>query len=180
MNNINKVGDVQAEDLIRVYVQLTDKNTKESQMKVLFDAKKVKKVTSADNVILSGSQQGVKVANVHINATEQELQDYYIAKQKGLIIVAKYDILDIGEIETKTTNVNEDNKFDANSDIVENSSRPTEENEEGISVMSYVVQAGETIDTLSIKFKTDAETISSLNEGRDVFEAGEIIIVPAE
>lgn len=173
------VGDVQQEDLVRVYVQLTDRNTKESQMKVLFDAKKVKKITSADNVILTGSQ-GVKVANVHINATEQELQDYYIAKQKGLIIVAKYDVLDINEVETKAKDTEMENKFDANSDIVENSSRPTEENEEGISVMSYVVQAGETIDSLSIKFKTDIETISNLNEGREVFEAGETIIVPAE
>lgn len=187
------MGDVKQDDLIRVYVQITDKNTLKNEVKLLFDTKKIRKMTTPDNIILQG-QQGIKIANIHINATEAELKDYYIAKSIGTIIVAKYDNLDIEKIKSEDTSKEDkaeesikpmdlgtEDKFDVNSEIVKNAKEMNNKKDgEGISVMSYVVQEDETTEDLTIKFKTDLRTISELNEGKTEFNAGETITVPAE
>ena len=185
------LGDVFTNDTVRVYVQLSDKHTSNIEVTELFKSKKITKMTTPDNVLLSTGKDGVKDANVYIKANESELIDYYIAKEKGKIIVVKFDSLDIedikpekksNKIEADITKVNEikDIKFDADSEIVKNAAKEEPKSDSGISVMSYVIQDGENIESLSIKFKTNQKTLSELNDGRNIFVTGETITVPAE
>ena len=180
------VSDISKNDFIKVYVQLVDQRTNETAIKVLFDEKKVRKVSSPDNVAIETElQTGVKIGSVYVNVNEQELQDYYNAKQTGYIIVAKYDSVDVGKVQATQEIVEktekEVGKYETNSQEALNSQRPLkEETNEGSAVMSYVVQEGEDIETLSIKFKTSVDELSIMNEQKMEFVVGETITVPAE
>lgn len=193
------IGDLSKGDTVKVFVQLVNPKTKETTVKVLFDQKQVKKVVSPDNVVIDGIlQSGVKIGSISINATEDELESYYNAKQSGYIIVAKYEMLDVNEVvstqveenkgseqKSEVTDVKETSegkeKFEPNSKEAIESERIFDQEEgEAMAVMSYVVQEGETIDTLSIKFKTSVEQLTLMNEQKSEFVTGETITVPAE
>ena len=170
-------GDVLTNDNVRVYVELINPDTKGTSVKVLYDHKKVQKVTTPDNMILSTPKEGIKNPNFHINVTEDELKEYYVAKQAGFIIVSKLNSLDIKELKSDPTL-----KFDENSSDVKNSSKDklaSSSTDKGLAVMSYQMQQGDTIDSLSLKFKTSKETIESLNGGQSSFKAGDNLTVPA-
>lgn len=154
-------------EYVNVYVSLTD-----SQGNV-----EVKKVFDTKQVSLKGA--GVTItesadAYLTVRVTEDELSTYYNAKEKGKIIVVKNNSLDATEDIT-------DNKYDPESQEAQNAIKPSENEEQGsaVSVIEKKVEEGETLDTLAIKYKTTAENIINLNNGKSDFKVGDNIVLPA-
>jgi LysM repeat protein len=173
-------GNIQPNDNVKVYVRLTNQDTGESTVKELFKQKKVLPTEKETNALLNTGNNNVdndKERSFAVKATEKEVKDYYVAKKSGEIIVVKIGDLDTQKI--TSSQKGEVGKFDANSEEVKNASRPDETDDEGQAVMTYTVKEGDTLDSLSLKFKTKKETIMALNNGKTVFEEGEVIQVPA-
>lgn len=144
-------------DIVKVYVSLIDRNTDKVTVKLLFDNKKVLSINDND-----------KNNKIYLKLTEDEVRNYYTAKEVGKIIVVKKDVLDI-------TKSKSDKNFNANTDAKKVKMRNGEE----IAVLAYEVKAGDTLDSLALKFKTSKDTIIELNNGKTSFQKGEMILVPA-
>jgi LysM repeat protein len=168
----DSVGDIKANDNVKVYVQLENEDTGEVTVKELFDNKKVIGQKESESALLTGNQEKNNFLN--IIASEAELKDYYVAKQTGLILVAKINEVDTGEISSGDVE-----KFDAKSEDVKNATKGASDKSEGQAVSTYTVKDGDTLESLSLKFKTKKDTISALNNGKEEFDAGEMIQVPA-
>lgn len=167
-------GDISTNDNVRIYVQLENRDTGEIKIEKLFDFKKViddGRVLTAD--VKSNNDKDSKSFNVY--ASSEEVQNYYLAKAKGSIIVVKLNELDTEPIASNEKVEN----FDANSEVVKKATKSNEASE-GQAVITYTVKEGDTLDSLSLKFKTKPETIKALNDGKTEFKAGEMIQVPAD
>jgi LysM repeat protein len=171
----DSVGDIKANDNVRVYVQLINEDSGEITVKELFTNKKVLKDNEGEGSLLTGNQQEPS-KDFNVIANENEVKDYYVAKQSGSIIVVKINELDTEKI---TTDAKTADKFDAKSDEVKNASKDDKSGDEGQAISTYTVKEGDTLESLSLKFKTKKDTISALNGGKEEFEAGEMIQVPA-
>lgn len=176
--------EVSTGDYLNIYVLLTDKITKESSVKLLFTNKKV---ISDDSGIKNNISNATNIESskaVSVNFTEEQLKDYYLAKEKGKILIAKVGDLDekasSNDIELSNTDENTKiDKFDSQSMETSNAKRVIAKDGKSISVMYYEVQDGETLDTLSIKFKTTTDNLIELNNGKNEFSTGDKITVPA-
>lgn len=171
----DSVGDIKGNDNVKVYVQLVDEDTGEVSVKELFEDKKVMEEQKAEGTLLSQEKQDAPVS-FNIVATAKEVKDYYVAKQSGQILVVKINDLDTGKISSDSKGAD---KFDSDSAEVKNASKQDDSANQGQAVVTYTVRKGDTLESLSLKFKTKKETISALNDGREEFNAGEMIQVPA-
>lgn len=179
-------NDVKGGDYVNVYVLLTDKATKQNSVKLLFENKKVTDTEVGLKKEISTVTQEKK--SLTISFTENELKDYYVAKETGKIIVAKVGDLDTkvsskdGEIQTKeseNSSGSEVGKFDANSSEVKNAQKVQTKDGKSMSVVLYEVKEGDTLASLSLKFKTTEDIVKELNDGKETFKAGDRITVPA-
>lgn len=169
----DSVGDVVANDNVRVYVQLVDEDTGEVTVKELFENKKIIGQEATEQSLLGGGSQE-KTADFNVIATEAEVKDYFIAKQSGVILVVKINEVDTDKISSEGVD-----KFDADSDEVKNATKENNDKGEGQAIQTYTVKENDTLESLSLKFKTKKDTISALNNGKETFEVGEMIQVPA-
>lgn len=172
----DSVGDVKANDNVKIYVELTDKDTGEVSVKQLFANKKVLKDAQTSTSILSANKDD-KNNGFNITVTGKEATDYFVAKDSGKILVVKINELDTNKISSHATKSKD--KFDANSEEVKNASKQSGSESEGQAIQTYTVKKGDTLESLSLKFKTKKETISALNNNKETFESGEMIQVPA-
>ena len=155
-------------DFVNVYVLLSSK-TEDSSVKNLLKGKKANVITSNDG----------KSQTLNLSLSEKELSDYFVAKSKGTIIVAKVNSLDIKDLSTEDTEkLSKAEDFDATSPEVQNAVKESEDSKE-LAISYYVVKEGDTLESLSIKFKTTEEKIAQLNNGKTEFEVNEQIAVPA-
>lgn len=182
------MGQIQANDNVKVYVMLTDKNTGDVTMKDLFSNKKILPGDSANQqsiVNVSAGQTSDKSTQLLIKVSDAELQAYYKAKATGKIVVSKITDLDTEDISSKGSvqdSASKDtasNQYDAKSSEAKSSYRPTDGSDNSIAMETYVVQPGDTVDSLSKKFKTTPDVISKLNNNSSVFKSGDKIVVPA-
>lgn len=180
------VGDIKADDNIRVYVMLTDKNNGETVMKSLFENKKIiQQQTSTEGSLVSiGSvPTDDNKSPLLIKATDAELQAYYKAKLTGKIVISKITDVDTGKISStdsaKTTSDPLVSDYDEKSEEAKNSYRANDNKDNSIAVAVYTVRAEDTMDTLCKKFKTSSDAIAKLNDNKTVFNAGDKITVPA-
>lgn len=173
----DSVGDILPNDNVKIYVQLQNSDTGEITIKELFANKKVIGQEMAESALLSTNQEQA-TDSFNINATEEEVKDYYVAKKSGSIIAVKINELDTTKIVSDKSKKNND-KFNANSEEVKNSTKENDAGSEGQAIMTYTVDEGDTLDSLALKFKTKTETITALNSGKTEFEVGEMIQVPA-
>lgn len=182
------MGDVKANDNVRVYVMLTDKNTGKVEIKVLFDNKKIKNPAQSQDggslVNVSTSQPDEKPKMI-LMVTDAQLQDYYKAKATGKVIVSKISDVDLGKIVSegavnpKDNDIDTTKNFDPTSQEAQNSYRPTDNKDNSLAVISYTFKEGDTIDILCQKFKTTKDVISKLNNNTVEFKAGDKVTVPA-
>lgn len=178
------MGEIQPNDNVKVYVMLTDRNTGDVTMKDLFSNKKIlsQDATKAQSIVnVNPGSQNEDKAQLLIKVTDAELQAYYKAKGTGKIVVSKITDLDTQEVSSKGS-VQETagtEKYDAKSEEAKNSYRPTDNSDNSVAVQTYTVQSGDTIETLTVKFKTSEDVIAKLNNNNTVFKAGEKIVVPA-
>lgn len=177
-------SEVKTDDNIKVYAMLTDKKTGDVSMKQLFASEKklLAPEVNKNNTVTTTETSEKQV--LLVKATDEELRDYYKAKATGKIIVSKVSDLDLQDIVSdKDLEENKEKKdediFNINSEDVQNSYRATDNSDNSIAVMSYTVQEGDSIDTLSIKFKTSVHQITVLNDNKDSFSVGDVITVPA-
>lgn len=169
----DSVGDVGANDNVRVYVQLINEESGEVTVKELFEHKKIIGKEATEQSLLGGGGEE-KSTGFNVIATEKEVKDYFVAKQSGTILVVKINEVDTDKISSQGVE-----KFDADSEEVKKATKDSGNNGEGQAIQTYTVKANDTLESLSLKFKTKKETISALNNGKDSFEAGEMIQVPA-
>lgn len=154
-------------DYINIYVVLKDSQGKVELRKV-FDTKQV-------FVEGAGIQSAESSDTIYkVKATEEELTNFYDARERGKIIIAKNTSLDGSEDIT-------DKKYDPNSDEAKNSIKTDGENspEEGISIVEKKIEEGDTLETLAVKYKTTEDDIKKLNNGKTEFKVGDSIVLPA-
>lgn len=182
------MGQIQANDNVKVYVMLTDKNSGDVTMKDLFSNKKILPgdTSSQQSIVnVNAGQSSDKSTQLLIKVSDAELQAYYKAKATGKVVVSKISDLDTQDVSSKGSvkdSASKDtasNKYDAKSDEAKSSYRPTDGSDNSIAMETYVVQPGDTMDTLSKKFKTTPDVISKLNDNSTVFKSGDKIVVPA-
>lgn len=181
------MGEVKADDNVRVYVMLVDRNTGNVEIKVLFENKKIKQPLasqSSSSLVNVAPSQSDDTQKMMIMVTDAQLQDYYKAKETGKIIVSKIGDLDLGKIVSDGSVKNEGtensiDKYDSTSSEAENSYRATDNKDNSLAVMKYVVEDGDTVDTICQKFKTTKDVISKLNNDSVDFKAGDTVVVPA-
>lgn len=169
------LSDVSKGDFIAVYVKIkTDDNR--LVVRELFPRKEVKvgQLLSQSSVGNSNQDGSNKI---YITVSEQEMKDYYLAQDRGEIIGVKITSNDIPKTGL--------GKFDANSSESLNSvsqnndsSGQVPTNENG-GIMEYEVKEGDTLESIVIKFKTSESKIKELNNNKTIFNAGEVIYVPA-
>lgn len=165
-------------DFISVYVKMEVEN-EGTVIRELFAKKEIVEGTNST----SAEDDSEGVVAVCIKVSEEEMKKYYLAQTKGVIIGVKIDSQDpIGGIakpfdeNEETTGSSEDGNNNSNSQEIDRES--LEEEETGI--MEYEVQEGDTLKSLALKFKTSESKIKSLNNNREEFEQGDMILVPAK
>lgn len=184
----NFVGKLDKNDFVQVFVQIVNGKTGESSIHTLFPQKQVKTIEYLDESVNS-------VNGVYVNLTEQELMDYYKAREKGKIILGKLtnvesntdsikvidfesdefknaELVDEGNIQEtilEDTKV-EDVTIDTDIEIEESGSTEIEE---------YTVLKDETWKGIAAKNGTDEETLKEINLGVELKE-NEIIFVPVK
>lgn len=156
---------VATNDYINLYVVLNVNG--DVQIKKVFDSKQVK-------VESSSSEEGSS-SFISIKANEEEVSKYLDANERGKILIVKNHDLDADEDITD---------YDPNSEDAQNATPPTEEEqEEGatptVSVVEKTFEEGDTLDELAIRYKTSVENIKKLNNNKEEFNVGDIIILPA-
>jgi len=153
-------------DYINTYVILKDSQGKVEIRKV-FDTKQV----FVDGIGAQSTDSAETIQKIKV--TEEELNNYYDAKERGKIIIAKNTSLDGQEDIT-------DEKYDPNSEEAQNAVKTEGKDEENaVSVVEKKIEEGETLDTLALKYKTTIEEIKNLNNGKSDFKVGDNIILPA-
>lgn len=157
--------DIKNADNVKVFVLLTNKHSEQSEVQTLFASKKIEVSAQAPEATQPSKQE------YYLQLTEDEVKQYYDAQSKGKIIISKMMSLDTSEISSE-------GGYNPNSEVAKGASN--EEKKNNMSVISYEVQEGDTLDGLAIKFKTDKETISKLNGNKETFKSGENITVPAK
>lgn len=156
---------VNTNDYINLYVVLNVNG--DVQIKKVFDSKQVKveNVTTGDT----------NATFISIKANEEEVSKYLDANERGKILIVKNHDLDANEDITD---------YDPNSEEAQNAIPPTEEEKQdtstpSVSVIEKTFEEGDTLDELSIKYKTSVENIKKLNNNKEEFNVGDIIILPA-
>lgn len=164
----NYMSELEDGDFVNVYVLLENKNDESNSS--------VQKVLSEKKISIKKSQDGIVINSL---LSEEELKNYFIAQSKGNIIVSKINNLDISNLSSEDTEkLSNAKQFDKNSKEVKNAIKKTEDGKE-MAISYYTVKNGDTLDSLSIKFKTKKDIISQLNNGKTDFDINEQIAVPA-
>lgn len=154
-------------EYVNVYVILKDSQGK-IEVRKIFDTKQVAMISQGS------AETGDSQQYFTIKVTEDELRNYYDAKERGKIIIAKNTSLDAKEDIT-------DKKYDPNSQEAQTAIKESDKNEDGtaVSVIEKKVEEGDTIDSLALKYKTNADEIKKLNNGKSEFDVGDSIVLPA-
>jgi len=162
--------DVTDNDYYNLYVILNVNG--EIKIQKVFDTKQLQ-------VAPSTGKDGTANNVLTMRATEEEALKYYDAKEKGKLVVAKNRTIDgTNEVVTDYDPSSEDAKNaikpNANEDKESNQTQtPT------VSIVTKVYEEGDSLESLSIRYKTNVETIKALNNNKENFEVGEEIVLPA-
>lgn len=164
-------------ETVNVYAVITNQNNNSTVVKELFQ-KRVTSVVGGQSVVGAATNQP---SAFMVNATPQDVNNYYTALQVGKIVVTPVNSLDVGSLKVGSTgtSIPSAQQFNASSPIVQQAVNQNPVNTSSQSVMSYVVQKGDTLGTLAMKFKTSDMTLSDLNNGLTQIKPGETITVPA-
>lgn len=155
-------------DFINVYVVLANGKNNNVEVRKLFDNKQIHKI------FIQGENGATNSQNViSIRASEDEIKVYYDAKVKGQVVVVRNSNIDGGKDTTTKT-------YDPESPEAQNAVKQTTKSDKSeMSIVTKKVVQGDTMESLSLKYKTNADTISKLNDGKTEFNVGEDIVLPA-
>lgn len=156
----NFSGKLEKKDVVQVFVQLVNKDTGEVSVYSLFDRKQIQNIEFIDSSVNT-------ISGLYVNVTEDELKDYYKAKEKGSIIIGKIT-------NDNTTKVE---KIDFNSEAYLNATSQTETINQQ-TVQSVVVNNGDTLESIATKYGTTVEAIQEVNLGLETLTVGQSINVP--
>lgn len=156
----NFSGKLEKKDVVQVFVQLVNKDTGEVSVYSLFDRKQIQNIEFIDSSVNT-------ISGLYVNVTEDELKDYYKAKEKGSIIIGKIT-------NDNTTKVE---KIDFNSEAYLNATSQTETTNQQ-TVQSVVVNNGDTLESIATKYGTTVEAIQEVNLGLETLTVGQSINVP--
>lgn len=158
---------VNTNEYVNLYVILNVNG--EVQIRKVFDSKQIK----VENV----SSGDTSTTFLSMNANEEEVSKYLDAKERGKILIVKNNDLDGNKDVTN---------YDPSSEEAQNATKPTEEskdNDKGetptVSVIEKTFEEGDTLDNLAIKYKTNVDNIKKLNNDKEEFKVGDVIILPA-
>lgn len=130
-------------------------------IQTLFARKQVYATNRIVNLLEGQSTQGF-----YLLLTEQELENYYHSKNKGLIILSKID----------TVATDEDIANGTGDPIVLNDKGNSSEKEQ--SNRRYTVKENQTMEDIAYELEVSVETLSELNDGKTEVKSGDIIAIP--
>lgn len=136
-----------------------------TDFQVLFERKTVH---SADSVV--GSVVQGQASGFYFLMTEDEVENYYTAKENGRVIFTQIDNLA----------TNEDISSGEGTTELELNENVEESSEDEVNLLRYTVEDGETVESISEDLNVDIETIQDLNADLSEIEAGDILVVPGE
>lgn len=165
--------DVEDNDYYNLYVILNVNG--EIKIQKVFDMKQF-------HVVASTNGEGTATNVLTMKATEEEVLKYYDAKEKGKLVVAKNRTIDgESEVIADYDPASEDAQNAIKPEVEENNNPEPQAPEQAptVSVVTKICEEGDNLESLSIRYKTNVETIKSLNNNKESFEIGEEIILPA-
>ena len=152
-------------DYVNVYVVLKDSQN-QVEVRKIFDTKQVK-IEGVGQDDAGGTE-----TIMSIKVTDEELISYYDAKERGKVIIAKNNNIDGGKDITNE-------KYDPKSDEAQNAVKDEGNKDNAVSIVEKQFEEGDTLESLSIKYKTTIEEIKKLNNNKEEFAVGENIVLPA-
>lgn len=150
--------DIYDGDHVRVFVQEPS-----GSLELLFERKEVYSVQRVTNLL-----DGESAAGFYLLLDEQEVENYYQAKQNGAVILTRIKPEATDEDVAASTGepiVFESNDTDEGPVNVESNNR-------------YTVQQGQTIEDVAADIDSDVNTIRGLNDGIEDVNAGDILVIP--
>ena len=155
---------VKNNEYVNLYVILSING--DVQIRKVFDSKQIKVETTGEGETAT--------TYLTMKANEEEVNKYLDAKERGKILVVKNNDLDGNKDVTD---------YDPNSEEAQNATKPTEDEEKtetpSVSVITKTFEEGDTLEDLSVKYKTSVENIKKLNNNKQEFNVGDEIILPA-
>lgn len=169
-------GDLANNDNVRVYTILTNRSTGETSVRELFKNKKVQMTTASIGAQAIGN---TNAGYFYTRATNEEIKDYYIAKNSGSIVVVKVDPLSSELDSPSEFNGQKVEKFDRDSDEVSQSVRlDSVDGDDEAAIVSHTVAEGDTVQSLSLQLRTSTSNIISANDGKTNLEVGKTLDIP--
>ena len=155
---------VKNNEYVNLYVILSING--DVQIRKVFDSKQIKVETTGEGETAT--------TYLTMKANEEEVNKYLDAKERGKILIVKNNDLDGNKDVTD---------YDPNSEEAQNATKPTEDEEKtetpSVSVITKTFEEGDTLEDLSVKYKTSVENIKKLNNNKQEFNVGDEIILPA-
>lgn len=165
--------DVIEGENVRLFVQGSTE-TGENSVVELFSQKKVYSSSRETSVV-----EGETTEGYYIRMTDKELEDYYLAKSKGTIIMAKITTTEgdvVKNSESKETKEKLDNLSDKKTD--KKTEKKTDKTNE--SNLTYEAKEGDTFESIAHDLEASVETLNELNPDIKTVQAGDLISIPAE
>lgn len=159
--------DIRDGENVRVFLQ-GNTNTGESAVVELFNQKKVFSSSRVTSIA-----EGDSVEGYYMRMTDEELNEYYSAKTKGSIIMAKISTTD-GDV---TKEVKTSTGVDVN-DLKDKTDKSDESSDENN--LRYEVKEGDSIESIAHDLEISKEKLQSMNENVETVKAGDFINIPAE
>lgn len=163
--------DIRDGENIAVFVNGQNEESGESQVVELFSKKQVHASSRVTNIIEGESSQGY-----YLRMNDKELVDYYLAKGKGAIIVAKIVPMagDIAEELGATGTL--DDLAPKTEEKIEESSKETVVEQDG----RYEVGEGETFETIAHDLEISVSALKDENPQLNELRAGDKITIPGQ
>lgn len=160
--------DVMEGENVRLFVQGSTE-TGENSVVELFSQKKVYSSSRETN-----AAEGETVEGYYIRMTDKELSEYYLAKSKGTIIMAK--------ITTTEGDIVKKNKSNVKEELTNLSDKKTDKktDKEDESNLTYEAREGDTLESIGHELEVSVETLNEMNPDIKTIKSGDLISVPAE
>lgn len=169
----NYIGKLNQNDYVQVFVQIVNSKSGESTIHTLFPKKQIKLVKASNEHIDS-------VDEVYVNVSEDELRDYYMAKQKGKIILGKITNPDLDMSDVEVLDFESEEFKEAI--ILEDTTNTNIEtiNPENQQVAEHTIVQDETLESIATQYNTTLDILKEINPElvNEIISEGQVVYVP--
>ena len=169
--------DIRDGENIAVFVRGVNEKTRMDEVVQLFAQKKVHSSSRVTNLLEGESTQGY-----YLNVTANELEAYYLAKNKGVIIAAKISPTskDVTKVENTIGALQRLSNLPEEVEEPEDDSESSVANNEAVPGDDYETQPGDTYESIAHDHQVSVDALKRQNPNIGEVREGIIITIPGE